>query len=141
MCRSRSSLLLIIAGSLLLASCAPFTPPATTAPTVKDLRYPKCDRPSDITLNEVDISTATTEIGDVKIGAITYKSTPKLAEVVSSASNKSLVVNYLLCVATESGQVSKDDQKGIAYLREYLGFLQSDPTAEQQLEWQKLKHG
>lgn len=130
-----------LAALLAFTSCALGTPPVVSTPAHPDPRYPKCERPTNVTLNEVDLKTATTEIGTVKIGAVEYKSTPKLAEIVSAGGNNSLIVDYLLCIATESGEIAKNDHNDLAYLREYFGFLSSNPTAAEQLEWQKSKHG
>jgi hypothetical protein len=125
-----------VLGVVVFAACASVPQTVQTAERA-DSRYPQCSRPQNLVLTPIELKTATTELGSVKIGAIEYKATPHLQKILSSGADQLLVTEYIVCVAKAEGEVDTKNGTDVNRMRRYLNFVASGATPAQQIQWQK----
>lgn len=89
-----------------------------------------------VTLNKNELDIAGATIGDFAHGQLDYKSQPELVTIMSDASKDSLMVDYLVCVASRRGDVTTQEQRD--HLRSKLDFMRGapPPTPAQITKWQ-----
>ena len=68
---------------------------------------------------------------------LNLKSERSLAEVLSRASNNSLVAECLVRVAKRERDIDPNDPDQVDYMRRFQHFLQRDPTTDQIIKWQQ----
>lgn len=68
---------------------------------------------------------------------LNLRSERSLAEVLSRASNNSLVAECLVRVAKREKDIDPNDPEQVDYMRRFQHFLQRDPTTDQIIKWQQ----
>lgn len=97
-----------------------------------------CAIPSQsIVLNRTELTVASKVFGEFASGLLDYKHRPELIELISKASNDSVVVDYLLCNANKRGDVTTQEQRD--HLGKRLDFMRGvpPPTSAQIAQWQE----
>lgn len=134
--RTPSSALVLLPLTVLLSGCPFFTPPAQPVPPGIDRLG--CERPSQsVALNKHQLEVAGLNIGKFALGKVDYRSQPELVKLITDASTDLLVVDYLVCVAKNRKDIDPNDPEQVHHIRIFLAFMQSKPTADQILEWQR----
>jgi hypothetical protein len=93
--------------------------------------------PSLLNSGKRNVELAALALGDVSVGKFEAADEPATFEILRSSSRDSLATDYLVCIATERGEVEKGNHAQIAYLRNFWAFMQTGPTADQLSAWQR----
>lgn len=89
--------------------------------------------PNVFTSAGVDIEFAKSTFGKVVVGDIKIKTDPQVVTLASKAATDDQILSYLRCLARNRDGFTNAQ---IAYLEQMNGFLRTNPSPEQFLEWQ-----
>lgn len=93
--------------------------------------------PQVVALNNQGLNLEAISFRDFAIGKVDYKSTPDLRTLLEKEAVNSLVAEYLLCNAKARGDIDKNNQEQIQYLRNFFHFIESRPTPDQISDYPK----
>ncbi len=92
---------------------------------------------SDIGLSARDFELAGVSIGEATVGQLSVSTKPEVYEALTKTAKSAQVVEYLICVAEERGQIKRGSAEQSNYLRQLFLYFNSNPTAKEFEEWQK----
>lgn len=119
-----------------LYGCSATHPPVEPLPPQYD-KWGCLMPPQVVALNNQGLNIEAISFRDFAIGKVDYKSTPDLRTLLEKEAVNSLVAEYLLCNAKARGDIDKNNQEQIQYLRNFFHFIESRPTPDQISDYPK----